>query len=217
MDAANDQLPLRPADLSTYARIRNAALQGFAADGIAGTSIRDVASAAGVSPGLVQHHFGTKARLRDAVNEYVLAVAAETFQNLVDEDGDSADVWAFMGDTVTAWVRDNVLALRYLGRALVEGDAEAARIFDALVGIARANWLGPLDRSGALRSNVDQEWAAIHAVVFNLASVLIEPAISRHLPEPFFSPQQLQRWNEATTDLYRRGVSQPAPDDTVVL
>jgi len=43
-------------DLNAAARIRNAALEGFAANGVAATSIRDVAAAAGVSPGLVQHH-----------------------------------------------------------------------------------------------------------------------------------------------------------------
>jgi AcrR family transcriptional regulator len=204
------QVPIRPSDLSTYARIRNAALQGFASKGVASTSIRDVAAAAGVSPGLVQHHFGTKAGLRDAVDEYVIAVAVETFRDLV-RDGDSADVWTAMGDTVTAWVRDNAIALRYVARALVEGDAAASRIFDALVEIARTNWLEPLARNGTLHRDADKDWAALHVVMFNLASVLLESAINRHLPEPFFSPEQLQRWNAATTDLYRRGLSRPAP------
>jgi AcrR family transcriptional regulator len=168
-----------------------------------------VAAAAGVSPGLVQHHFSTKDGLRDAVNEYVIAVAVETFQDLA-EDSEAADAWATMGDTVTAWVRDNAVALRYVARSLVEGDADALRIFDALVEIARANWLAPLARSGALDPEIDKTWAAVHVVVFNLASVLFESAINRHLPEPFFTPEQLQRWNAATTDLYRRGVSGPA-------
>ena len=208
MGSSSPQVPARPADLNTYARIRNAALEGFAANGVASTSIRDVAAAAGVSPGLVQHHFGTKAGLRDAVNEFVVAGALDTFRDLV-RDGGSAAAWAAMGDTVTAWVRDNVVAVRYLARALAEGDAGASRIFGALVEIARANWLAPLARSGALRPDADEDWAAIHAVVFNLASVLFEAAISDCLPEPFFSQEQLQRWNRATTELYRQGLSRP--------
>lgn len=203
-------MPVRPSDLSAYARIRNAALEGFASQGFAATSIRGVAAAAGVSPGLVQHHFGTKVGLRDAVNEYVIAVAVETFQNLV-RDGDDAEAWTVMGDTTTAWVRDNALALRYLARTLAEGDAEASRIFDALVEIARTNWLAPLTRMGLLRPDADQGWAALHVVVFNLASVLFESAISRHLPEPLLDSEQLQRWNTATTELYRHGLSRPGP------
>jgi AcrR family transcriptional regulator len=199
-------LTVRPSDLSTYARIRNAALEGFASKGVEATSIRDVAAAAGVSPGLVQHHFGTKAGLRQAVNDYVVAVAADTFEGLVE----SADGWPAMGDRVTAWVRDNALSLRYLGRGLMEGDADASRIFDALVEMVRSNGVAVLERAGRLDPDVDQDWAAMHLVVFNLACVLLEPAISRHLPEPFFSSAELARWNRATTELYRRGLTRTA-------
>jgi AcrR family transcriptional regulator len=192
---------VRPSDLSTYARIRNAALQGFATKGVEATSIRDVAASAGVSPGLVQHHFRTKAGLRDAVNEYVVEVAAETFEGLVD----AADGWPEMGDRVTAWVRDNALALRYLARGLTDWDSEASKIFDTVVEMVRANGVQALARAGTLGPDVDQDWAAMHVVIFNLACVLLEPAISRHLPEPFFAPSELERWNRATTELYRRG------------
>jgi TetR/AcrR family transcriptional regulator, regulator of cefoperazone and chloramphenicol sensitivity len=209
MASSEARVPLRPSDLSTYARIRNAALEGFAARGIEATSIRDVAERAGVSAGLVQHHFGTKAGLRDAVDEYVIAIAVETFENLVRE-GEDSEEWAAMGDTTTAWVRDNAVALRYVARSLAEDDPQAARIFDALVAIARTQWLEPLARSGALDPGVDRDWAAIHVIVFNLASVLLEPAISRQLPAPFFSSDQLRRWNAATTELYRRGLTRPA-------
>ncbi|HXD53675.1 MAG TPA: TetR/AcrR family transcriptional regulator [Solirubrobacteraceae bacterium] len=206
------QVRVRRSDLSTYARIRNAALEGFAENGVAGTSIRDVAAAAGVSPGLVQHHFGTKSRLRDAVDEFVVEVAIETFRDLVPGDGE--EVWAAMGATTTDWVRDNAVALRYVARSLTEGDDGAARTLDALVTIARASWLEPLKRGGALDPEVDEQWAALHVIVFNLATVLMEPAISAQLGAPFFSPEQLQRWNLATTQLYRRALTRPSPRRT---
>src|SRR5437870_1488254 len=68
-----------PSDLTSAARIRNAALQAFAAQGVAGTSIRDVAKAAAVSPGLVQHHFRSKAGLRRAVDDFVVGRAIAVF------------------------------------------------------------------------------------------------------------------------------------------
>jgi AcrR family transcriptional regulator len=204
------QLPVRDSDLTTYARIRNAALEGFASKGVAATSIRDVAGAANVSAGLVQHHFGTKAGLREAVDEYVIAVTTQTFRDVIAHSGDG-DVWSIMGGAVTAWVRDNLVALRYISRGLVESDPEAQRTFDALIEVAHTYWLAPLRAADALREDVDEDWAAIHAIVFNLASVLFEPAINHHLPEPFSTPAQTQRWNTATTDLYRRGVSPPRP------
>ena len=80
----------------------------------------------------------------------------------------------------------------------------ALRLFDGFVEIAG----GQLDRlasEGVLRPDLDREWAVLHVVVFNLATVLFREAIERRLPAPFLSPGQLQRWNEATTALLREG------------
>src|SRR5919198_2987703 len=59
-------------DLTARARIRDAALRLFADGGTDGATIRDIAKAAGVSPGLVRHHFGSKEALREACDTYAL-------------------------------------------------------------------------------------------------------------------------------------------------
>ena len=61
-------------DLTTKARIRDTAMELFGAEGVAATSLRSVAAAAGVSPGLVVHHFGSKQGLVRAVDEAVARV-----------------------------------------------------------------------------------------------------------------------------------------------
>ena len=53
-------------DLTAKARIRDRALLLFAERGPDRVTVRDVAVAADVSPGLVMHHFGSKAGLREA-------------------------------------------------------------------------------------------------------------------------------------------------------
>ncbi len=45
------------ADLTARARIREAALRHFAEEGYERATIRAIAATAGVSPGLVRHHF----------------------------------------------------------------------------------------------------------------------------------------------------------------
>jgi TetR/AcrR family transcriptional regulator, regulator of cefoperazone and chloramphenicol sensitivity len=60
-------------DLTARARIRDAALRQFAEQGFERSTIRGIAATAGVSPGLVRHHFGSKEALRDAVDEHVLS------------------------------------------------------------------------------------------------------------------------------------------------
>jgi AcrR family transcriptional regulator len=64
-------------DLTARARIRDAAIALFAERGIAGATIRDIAQAAGVSSGLLRHHFGSKEGLRDACDEWALGRVTE--------------------------------------------------------------------------------------------------------------------------------------------
>ena len=66
-----------PANLSAEERIREAAIAAFAAEGFKKPTIRAIAEAAGVSAALVMHHFGSKAKLRRACDDYA-------FQALTD-------------------------------------------------------------------------------------------------------------------------------------
>jgi len=58
-------------DLTARARIRDAAIEAFAARGFDAT-VREIASRAGVSPGLITHHFGSKDALRAACDSEAL-------------------------------------------------------------------------------------------------------------------------------------------------
>jgi hypothetical protein len=60
--------------------------------------------------------------------------------------------------------------------------------------------------AGLLRTEADIAWAALQGVVIPLATVLLQPAIERHLPEPFFTVEQLHRWNAATNALFTEGM-----------
>jgi AcrR family transcriptional regulator len=193
-------------DLTAPARIRNAALEGFARDGVEATSIRDVARAAGVSPGLVQHHFRTKAELERAVNEYVLRLAAEAYAGFEEETegADTEGLLKAMGDRITAFVRDHRAALLHVIRSAALGEEAGLGIFDAFMAITSAQ-VERLAAEGTLRADIDELWTALHVVIFNLGTVLLEPAIDRHLPAPLRDRGQLARWNEATTALISRG------------
>ena len=72
--------PVSPAanDLTARARIRDAAISHFADEGYERTTIRGIAATAGVSPGLLRHHFGSKEELRRACDEHI----AETLRRI---------------------------------------------------------------------------------------------------------------------------------------
>src|SRR5215218_4177462 len=77
MTAVRDYDRLGGDDLRKLERIRQAALKSFATKGASGTSLRSVAADAGVSLGLVQHHFDTKSGLIKAVDDYVMSVVID--------------------------------------------------------------------------------------------------------------------------------------------
>ncbi|HEV2812429.1 MAG TPA: TetR family transcriptional regulator [Solirubrobacteraceae bacterium] len=189
---------MRESDLTTYARIRNAALEGFAQRGVASTGIRDVAGAAGVSPGLVQHHFGTKAGLRAAVDEYVREVVIGAFSGLIPMK--AKDPIRVYGDRITELVREHPMALLYVARSLADGDEAAHSLFDTFFAFSRERWT-EMAEDGRLRPDVDVDWAALHAIMWPVATVLFGPAIERNLGKPF-AGEELDRWNEASRMLF---------------
>ncbi|WP_067469175.1 TetR/AcrR family transcriptional regulator [Actinomadura macra] len=115
-----------PEDLTARSRIRDAALLQFAQHGIKGATFRGIAEAAGVSVGLVQHHFGSKDALRQACDAYALdVVRSNSTRSTTDEAGDPGFLAAAM--------RADLPVRRYLARALVDGSPAAAQLFDDMV------------------------------------------------------------------------------------
>ncbi len=119
----------RPAfdDLTARARIRDAALRLFAERGVDGATLRAIAAEAGVSPSLVQHHFGSKARLHAVCDAYVLDLLRREASQAVDERrvGDPA--------FIEASYAGRPLLRRYLVRALMDDSPSGAAIFDEIV------------------------------------------------------------------------------------
>jgi AcrR family transcriptional regulator len=193
-------MPARSPKTATYDRILAAALEGFARSGVEATSIRDVAAGAGVSPGLVQHYFASKAELRAAVDDHVTGVARAALSVRKVEGDPIEDI----SRRLTALVADHFLALRYVARGVAETDEAALAIFDTLVQLCR-DQLAELEQRGMLRDGLDLEWAALHTVLINLGTVLLEPGVSRQLGRAFLTRRQVQRWKDATTALFVSG------------
>jgi AcrR family transcriptional regulator len=114
-------------DLTTRARIRDAALTRFPAEGFAATTVRSIARDAGVSPGLVVHHFGSKDGLREACDRYVVAKFRETKLAAMEEGNIGSPAFA------SAAFRVSQPLLRYFGWALVRGHSAADELFDEMV------------------------------------------------------------------------------------
>jgi TetR/AcrR family transcriptional regulator, regulator of cefoperazone and chloramphenicol sensitivity len=110
-------------DLTARARIRDAAIALFAERGIGPATIRDIAQAAGVSSGLVRHHFGSKEGLRRACDEYAMAEAMRLRSRIFNE-----------GRTILGDLHPTVIALqRYLVRSTLDSPGRTSAMFGRMV------------------------------------------------------------------------------------
>ena len=134
-------------DLSARARIREAAIQRFAASGF-GASVRAIAADAGVSPALIIHHFGSKDALIAACHEHVLADALRLKSGVLD--GSDASLFAGVPGGFAAFE----LPQAYLVQALLAGGATARAIIEATVA-ASERALASAVASGVMRPSHD--------------------------------------------------------------
>lgn len=187
---------------SSIERIRSAALRSFATYGASATSLRTVAEAAGVSVGLVQHHFANKAGLVKAVDDHVMAIVVELIAQPMPAP--PADSIAEMGSRVTRFMAEYPDEVDYVGRALIDGSPLGTTIFDTLAAFGMARWSQRKER-GEVRPDVDLTWAVLNSLVLALGAMILRGHLERQLPEPFATPAQLQRWQDAVDSLLRGG------------
>jgi AcrR family transcriptional regulator len=191
-------------ELKKLERIRDAALKSFATHGAAATSLRSVASDAGVSLGLVQHHFVTKAGLIKAVDDYVMDVVIDVVakQPVSKPPRDSI---ADMGSRVNTLLADHPDVVDYFGRALIDGSQLGITIWDTLVAFGTARWTARKE-NGEARPDIDVTWAALNSLVLALGTLIVRGHIERQIPEAFSSPEQLDRWQQSVNTLLREGL-----------
>ena len=82
--------PVAFEDLTARARIREAALEHFAREGYERATIRAIAQTAGVSPGLLRHHYGSKDALRVACDDYVFEMLHRVNARVLEDPGAAA-------------------------------------------------------------------------------------------------------------------------------
>ena len=159
-------------DLTARARIRDAALHRFGAEGF-GASLRAIAGDAGVSPGLVIHHFGSKERLRQACDEHVLRVIREAKTDSI--------VTAGPGDVIAQLASLDAYAplVGYLLQALLAGGDLAATLLDQAIADSEA-YLEEGVAAGRLRPSRDPAARARFLAYAGAGAFLL--FARRHLP-----------------------------------
>ena len=199
-----------PADSNNQLRIRDVAMVCFAEHGVSATSLRTIADAAGVSVGLIQHYYGSKAELIAAVDEHVLEVCGRMLVDPPVSPAAEDDSSIFRGGPARLFV-EHPKVVDYLARVLLEDSATGAAVFDGLVTISAAQGERFLAR-GLSRPDLDPVWSVLNPVLVRVAASVLRRQIERHLPGPLYSREQTVRWDDATTGLIRHGFLKEGPD-----
>jgi AcrR family transcriptional regulator len=134
-------------DLTAVARIRDAAIDQFGREGFA-VGLRAIATAAGVSPGLVIHHFGSKEGLRTACDAYIADTVrrskAETIQS-----SDPATWFAQMAE-----IEEYAPIMAYLVRSLQTGGDLAKLLWRNMIDNAE-QYIDDGVRAGTIKPSAD--------------------------------------------------------------
>ena len=189
-------------DLTARARIRDAALRYFTEYGFDRATIREIARAAGVSPGLVRHHFGSKDELRKACDAYALEALRTYVGHAATDEG--------LNDPRTVAEARNPLHpfQRYLARALIDESEAAGQIFDEMVGMTEQS-LRQTDKQRPDPPVADLRTRAALMVAMALGIPAFQAHISRSIGADISSPEGDRRIVLALLDIYSHATISP--------
>ncbi|NUL45050.1 TetR/AcrR family transcriptional regulator [Cellulosimicrobium funkei] len=153
-------------DQTTKARIRDAALSRFARDGLE-TPLRSIAADAGVSAGLIMHHFGSRAGLRRACDDYVQALVRDNKAELMLPAGAPAAMLAQL-----AQVEGYAPLVGYILRCLQTGGELTSRLVEGMVADT-VDYLREGVRAGTVSPSRDEAARARLLTDFALGSLLL--------------------------------------------
>ena len=193
-------------DLTARATIRNATLRLFADLGPDVVSVRQIAAAAGVSPALVLHHFGSKAGLREAVDTHVAGVFDAMLAVLGDGLGEALTEGT-SGSLAAAFARvfppDSPLPA-YLRRLLLAGDPVGVDLFRRWYTASRAV-LDQLADAGIALPSEDPVVRAAILLSNDLGIVLLRPLLREATGVDPLSPEGAFRFVREAGVMYTMG------------
>ncbi|BBX90748.1 putative transcriptional regulator, TetR family protein [Mycolicibacterium boenickei] len=137
--------------------------------------MRAIAAEAGVTLGLVQHHYKTKAGLREAVDQLVVdhfeAALAE-----VPDPGRPAELAAARDAAVRRMLEANPPVVDYVRRALLDPTGENLHLLGALVDLT-AREVSALRRSGRASTKRRESIQIVAVLVRQMGEMLLAPLV----------------------------------------
>ncbi|MGQ4383463.1 TetR/AcrR family transcriptional regulator [Streptomyces sp. SAS_270] len=199
-----------PDDRTTRAVIRDEALRLFAEQSPEKVTVRQIAAAAGVSAGLVVHHFGSKEGLRGEVDQYVLAVFEAMLGELTGDGGaELLDPGTGAGSLSEAFARHLPAGSPlpgYLRRLLLSDTETGRQLFRRLFDLSRAA-LDGLTAAGLAAPGREPAVRAAFLLANDLAVFLLRDRLADVLGTDPLSADGMALWAPEVLSIYAGGLN----------
>jgi AcrR family transcriptional regulator len=192
-------------ELTAEARIRRSALRLFAERGYEASTVRAIAEDAGVSPGLILHHFGSKERLRDAVSDEVVATISHFVDDHMPTDAPISEQFEAPEASFRELFTTRPELGAYIRRLFFEGNEAGTLILRRFMLISR-KLSAALEERGWMREAPDPEMRDLQLIVLEMGPVLFYPLLAAYFESPPLTEDLHQRWVESEFDLFMHGL-----------
>jgi AcrR family transcriptional regulator len=195
-------------DRTARAVIRDEALRLFAERGPDAVTVRQVAVAAGVSPALVVHHFGSKEGLRDVVDQHVVDNFEEMLNVATTESpADLAErsVSGSLAELVAQHLPPDSPVPAYLRRMLLTDTDVARGLFARLFRMSRQA-LDAMVAAGLAAPGADLDTRAAFLMANDLAVLMLRDQLTEVLGVDPLSPAGMNRWAREVLGIYAGGL-----------
>jgi AcrR family transcriptional regulator len=187
-------------DLTARARLRNSAIEVFALRGFT-ASMRDIAAHAGVSAGLITHHFGSKKTLREECDSEVL-------RQYRTVKGDGVAMSPTQTMTLLTELDEYAPMLVYILRSVREGGAAGVTFLGNMIEEAVA-FSEEGVATGVVRPSRDPRARARFLVTSSLGGLLLQLSLHPHLDLADIGPtvrRLVEDITLPTLEIYTEGV-----------
>lgn len=196
---------MSPSTSSNPPLIRDAALRLFAEPGGARASVRDIATAAGVSPALVIRHFGSMEGLREAVDAHVATQIGALLEHIASDPAGAIDPHssASFADAATRLFGDDSPLPRYLLRSLVDGGDRGAALVELITRSSVEAWQSMID-AGAVSPGPDPRARAALVAMIDLAALALREPLGALLGADPLTGEGAERWTAEVARMLAR-------------
>lgn len=187
-------------DLTGRARLRDAAIESFAAHGF-DESLRTIAARAGVSAGLVRHHFGTKEALRAECDATVLG----RYRTLKTDSMEAAPKQLFAQLPSS---REGGMLIVYILRSVREGGAAGREFMEHMIAEA-LDFSRDAVASGLVVPSRNEEARVRFLVQQSIGALVVSFAMGPELPLDDFGAVMDRFYAQSmlpTLELYTEGL-----------